>query len=176
MFKGFRVLWLVVLMLCSACLSAKAEDAVLARIPGLPPIKESSSFVKLQRRTLNSRSIIMYLIDRFEYSGADIIYNGFSFDSVFSAKIARWFLSRYYGGQTPEEWILKWCNRSVPGNQLIKVKTADGVEYLGRDVLMQELNDLYDVLASPEALEPETAADIIVPEESSTVVSEELIA
>ena len=109
---------------------------------GFQPLTESSAYRQYQRRPKNDLSKLLFLIDRFAQSKVEIIYDGFHFQAAQAAGMARWFLSRNYNKQTAEEWVLQWCNTTVPRGKIILVKLPDGSTELGREVLLGELEAL----------------------------------
>ncbi|MBP9866087.1 MAG: hypothetical protein KBC91_06770 [Candidatus Omnitrophica bacterium] len=106
---------------------------------GFQPLAESMAYRQYQRRTKSDLSRLVFLIDRFAQSKVEIIYDGFHFPASQAAGVARWFLSRNYKKQTPEQWIYQWCNTTVPRGKIILVKLPDGSTELGREVLLGEL-------------------------------------
>jgi len=109
---------------------------------GFQPLAESVAYKQYQRRPKSDLSKLLFLIDRFGQSKVEIVYDGFHFPAAQAAGVARWFLSRNYKKQTPEQWIFQWCNTTVPRGKIILVKLPDGSTELGREVLLGELSAL----------------------------------
>lgn len=136
-------------VLMALCLSmfahpAMAEEELL--YPGFPSIKESDAYQKLRTRPATDHSKLLYLIDRYEDSDIKIRYNGYLFDSGFSAYVARWFLSRQYRGETPKEWVVKYCDKSLIKEEPIWVKLPNGEFAQSKPVLFAEIEALEAVL------------------------------
>ena len=91
------------------------------------------------------------MIDRFTDSEVKIVYDGVYFEPGVVGPIARWFLAHHYSKETPEKWIMSWCNTSVPAGNLIYVQLPDGSFRLGREVLLQELTLLNERVAIKRA-------------------------
>lgn len=120
--------------------------------PDFPPIKESTAFKQFVKRPPSELSKLVYLIDRFSEAKVKINYDGFFYDAPFSAKVAKWFLARRYRSQSAEEWIMLWCNKSVPGGSLIWVIDSQENTKLAREVLFEELKTLHAVLIENDAI------------------------
>ena len=108
----------------------------------LPPLLESKAYQDFKLRPDTEQSKLLYLIDRFQDSGVQVGYNRVFFDSPLAARVARWFLLRFYRGETVDEWLVKWCYRSVPSGDLIWCKFPDGTKELSLPVLKGELEAL----------------------------------
>jgi len=126
-------------------LAAPEKNRTKPFYEGFPELSESRAYKQYQRRQKSDLSKLLFLIDRFAQSKVEIIYDGFHFPSAQAAGMARWFLSRNYNKQTPEEWIYQWCNTTVPRGKLILVKLPDGSTELGREVLLSELAALKEL-------------------------------
>ncbi len=78
--------------------------------------------------------------------------------------MARWFIARRYRKETVEQFINKWCNATVPGNNLIWVKFPNGDFKLSKEILTSELKQLEETitqdLASKKKPEPIQVTDI----------------
>lgn len=111
-------------------------------VPGLEPIRGSRAYEQYSLRQKNDFSRLLYLIDRLGTVDAAVIYDGYQYDMRFVSAVSKWFLYRFYKNQTPEEWVLQWCHRSIPGNSLIWVRFPDGTRQQSRDVLLAELRNL----------------------------------
>ena len=125
---------------------AMGQEYVL--YPGFPPLKQSQAFTEFLKSPRNDYAKLLFLIDRFGDADIKVIYNGYEFEALFAAGVARWFLKIYYRGQDPKTWILQWCNRSIPNDELIRVKLPDRRYLLSRDVLSKELAQLQEAIAS----------------------------
>lgn len=123
-----------------------ASESPKPLYPGFPVIEESRAYEKLKAREVTDLSILHYLIDRYEESDIKIRYDHMTVSSRFAGKIARWFLASRYKGETPEQWILKWCHRTIVGDNSIWVLLPDGRYLLSREVLQQELDHLHAIL------------------------------
>ena len=114
--------------------------------PGFPALHESRAYQTLIRRPITDRTKIMYLMDRFSEANIQIIYDGYYFNAVVASGIARWFFARNYRGETSKQWIMRWCNKSING-EFIRVKLPDGTFKLAREILLDEIKSLEDMLA-----------------------------
>ncbi len=132
-FRKFRsLIWFAVL--ASFACPSYAQNP----IDSFPSVAQSKAYHLFKSKTDTDFAKLLFLIDRFEHSGIQVVYEGHYFDGIFAAKIARWFLARKYRKETPEDWIMRWCNTSL-GGQLIYVKFPDGKFRLSREVLFDEL-------------------------------------
>ena len=120
---------------------------VSAGTPAFPSLRESGAYQQFKLRPVSDLSRLIFLIDRFSDTGVEILYDGSYYKAKFAARIALWFLSTHYKKETPEQWIMRWCNVSVPANNLIWVKLPGGKVRLAREVLMEELKALDRALA-----------------------------
>ncbi len=112
----------------------------------LPPLEQSKAYQDFKMRPDTEQSKLLYLIDRFQDSGVQVGYNSVFFDAPLAARFARWFLLRFYRGETVDQWLVKWCYRSVPSGDLIWCKFPDGTQKLSMPVLMGELEALNQTL------------------------------
>lgn len=119
-------------------------------------IEDSPAFEQFLMRPKSELSKVLFLIERFGDQPVEIRYDHHYYTAEFSARVARWFLTRNYKKETAHQWIMKWCNRSVPGGNLIWVKLPSGKNRMAREVLLQELNDLEKVT---EAVEKKTVSN-----------------
>jgi hypothetical protein len=119
--------------------SAKSDKSAF---PGLNPIEESLAFQQYLERAVSEESKLIFLIDRFGESDFQIVYEGHYFNAPFAARVARWFMARRYREQSAREWIMTWCNSSVPAGNLIWVKLSNGKFKLSREILLVELKVL----------------------------------
>lgn len=107
--------------------------------PGMPALEESLAFKQFQRRVYSPLSVLIYLIDRYKEAKIKIVYDGNYFDAVFAATVAKWFLKARYRGETPEQWILRWCDTGIGSGKPIWVQDAYGEFKMSREVLFDEL-------------------------------------
>jgi hypothetical protein len=114
--------------------------------PEFTSIRESKAYKKFSVRPYSNLSKIHYLIDRFGEAQIEIVYDNQTYAAAFATTVARWFLARNYKKQTPEEWVNQWCSRSIVSNKLIHIKLPDGKFLLAKDVLLQELQELDQVV------------------------------
>src|SRR3989338_5969742 len=99
-------------------------------------IEDSPAFEQFLMRPKSELSKILFLIERFGDQSVEIRYDHHYYTAEFSARVARWFLTRNYKKETGHQWIMKWCNRSVPGGNLIWVKLPSGKSRMAREVLL----------------------------------------
>ena len=161
--KAVRILGFVAATLFVLQASGYAENP----LDSFPSVLESKAYHQFNGRPVTEFSKLLYLIDRFEHSPIEVVYDGHYYQAVFAAKIARWFMARNYRKETVQEWIMRWCNTSI-GGKLIYVKFPDGKFRLSREVLMDELKSLdaamkeAELAAEQEKKQP-AAADMLVP-------------
>ena len=124
---------------------------------GFPPIDESTAYQQYQTRPVSELSKIIYLVDRFVDSKIQIKYDDHYYSAPFTARVARWFVSIRYKNETAKDWILKWCNTSVPAGNLIWVKFPDGHFRLAREILLNELTAL-----EKKMKEQQTSSQVLV--------------
>jgi hypothetical protein len=122
---------------------------------GLPPLKESNAYQQFKVRPISDFSKLIYLVDRFGSLKIQIKYDGNYFSALFAGRIARWFLQRNYKDEPPHDWIMKWCNQSVPAGNLIWAKMPDGKFRLAREVLLEEMDALEKAMAEDGLRLPE---------------------
>lgn len=124
---------------------------------GFQSLANSAAYRQYQHRPKSDLSKLLFLIDRFAQAKVEIIYDGFHFKTTQVVGMVRFFLSRNYNKQTPEQWIYQWCNTTVPRGKIILVKLPDGSTQLGREVLFGELAALEELeVASQGVLSVET--------------------
>lgn len=142
--KPFR---LTILLLCIAALPVAAENSYQPFYSGLTPVQESKAFkILVSRIPVTDIAILHYLIDRFEKSEIRIHYDDLKVAAPFAAKVAHWFLVTRYKNETPEQWILRWCNKTIIKNNLIWVELPGGEFLLSREILFRELDAVYAAL------------------------------
>jgi hypothetical protein len=147
--KSMRGIFLLGLCLVSlAAASFSGPDSA-----SLAPIQESEAYKKFSRRPQSDMSKLIYLIDRFEPSGAVVEYDGFSFNAPIAALAARTFLARNYKNESVEQWIQKWCTTSI-GGQRIFARFPDGSYKQSRDILLEESEALDEVLEAKPQQKP----------------------
>ena len=118
---------------------------------GLSHLTESQAYQQYRNRPVSELSKIIYLIDRFMNSGIEILYDGHYFSAQFSGRVARWFLATHYRKENAEQWVMRWCNTTVPAGNLIWVKLPDGKFLLAREVLLSELKKLNEMTPPPSS-------------------------
>ncbi len=118
----------------------------LALYPEFQEIRESKAYKLFRTRPTSEFSKLLYLIDRFSEEDIQIVYDGHYFTTRFVSRLARWFLSRKYHSETSSEWILRWCNTTVPKGNYIWVKFPDGRFRRAREILVEELRRLDQVV------------------------------
>ena len=148
--RSLTPLFLVILVLAVANTTLVAAG-VVPIYSGFPPLKESAAYQQYRSRPVSELSKLIYLIDRFADTDIQILHDSHYFDAKFAGHVARWFLSRHYRGETTSQWILRWCNASVPAGNLIWVKLPAGQFKLAREILLGELRDLETLAAETPA-------------------------
>ena len=146
-------------------LGALAYTGLAAPEQSLQKVLQSKAYHNFRKRSVSEKSKILYLIDRYQYSGVKIMYNGIYFDSPMAAHVARWFFFRFYKNETVEQWLVKWCHRSVPSGQLIWCKFPDGSFRLSKDVLSEAFAELEQAIAQTDLAEIPAAAGAAEPVE-----------
>ena len=154
------VLSVLILLIGSSFFSPVSHAAIKNEFG---PLRESTAYAQFKMRPLNDLSRLIYLIDRFSDTGVEIIYDGNYFKAKFAGRIAMWFLSQRYRKETPEQWIMRWCNVSIPANNLIWVKMPSGKVRLAREVLMDELKALGQAVEEDHIMAVIDAPRVTVP-------------
>ena len=143
--------------------------------PGFASIRESKAYERFSKRTLCDASKLIYLIDRFADSDIKIVYDEQNYEPAFVGTVARWFFARNYRKQTPKDWIMNWCNVSVITGRLIYVKLPDGRMVLARDVLLDEIEEINQVIRenqnAPTFISASDQKDIPSPTTGSSAVA-----
>jgi len=129
----------------------------------MQPLQESVAFKQYQTRPKSELSKLLFLIERFGNTDFQILYDGHYYSTRFAKQVARFFLVSRYEKEKAEKWILKWCNKTVFGGNLIWVKFPDGSTKLARELLMEELKVLDDVETVKEVIEPSSSVEFIEP-------------
>lgn len=106
------------------------------------PIRESKAYQQYKLRPVSEFSKLIYLIDRFYNCDIEVVYDGHYFKSAFAARVARWFLATNYKKESTKDWIMRWCNNTIPRGTPIYVKLPTGKFRLAREILTQELEEL----------------------------------
>ena len=117
---------------------------------GVEPLRDSSAYRQFKLRDVSDFSKLVYLIDRFGSTDIQIVYDNHYFKATFAARVARWFLKRNYRKETPQEWVMRWCNTSIPAGNLIWIKLPDGKFRLAREVLFEELAALEQAIGQED--------------------------
>ncbi len=156
------------LLSCSLAIPQTAHAAKNQKsfIEQYEPLRDSKAYKQFKTRPVTDLSKLFYLIDRFAGARVEIVYNGHYYKGAFVAQLAKFFLAQNYKKETPKEWIMKWCNVSVPSGNYIWVKFPDDSFKQSREVLMDEL----------AALEKALMQDVAIPPQPETVTVEEAIA
>jgi hypothetical protein len=136
---NFIISQLCLLLITSVTLFAQG---ILAVDELVPPAHQSDAFRQFTTRPYSELSKILYLIDRFGSTDVEILYDGHYYHARFAKQVARWFLFHHYRKETAEQWIWRWCNKTVVTNNLIWVRFQDGTSRLAREVLLEELGAL----------------------------------
>lgn len=109
----------------------------------MEPLKSSPAYQQYQRRPKSELSKLLFLMDRFKGSPAEVVYDGSHYDSSFALKNAKAYIAKNYKkNQRAELWVREHAYRSDPGRQLILFKYPDGNTRPLRDVLLEELAGL----------------------------------
>lgn len=126
--------------------AAEKTKSAQTNLGNFPPVLESKAYQQFKTRPVSDLSRIIYLIDRFSGTKIEIVYNGRYYKAAFVASLAKFFLTQNYKKETVDEWIMKWCNVSIPSGNLIWVRFPDNKFKLSRDVLKGETAALEAVL------------------------------
>lgn len=153
----FLSLWSCLFPLSSS--ASEKEAGTYKLFPGLKPITESTAFKRYQQHKPSDMAKLVYLIDRFVEADFMIIYDGLHFSTGQAGNVARWFLRQFYQGQTPEQWIYQWCDRTVPRGEVIWVELPDGSREMSRDILLSELHALEALKESGTSAGEETDSE-----------------
>ena len=151
MISKFKMTALVLLMILLNAGTGFSDESDKPLYPGFTPIIQSNAFQKFLSRPVNDESKILYLIDRFADSNIEIVYDGHYFSAALATSVAKWFFSRRYHKETPKQWVMKWCNSTVPSGNLIWVKLPNGKFKLSREILLAEVKSLDEAYAKRAA-------------------------
>lgn len=125
--------------MASKAVAAESVAAVFL----LEPLQTSAAFKQYQKRPKSELSKLIFLMDRFKGSPAEVIYDGSHYDSELALKTAKAYIAKHYKKKQPaENWIREHAYRSYPGRKVIFFKTPDGTPRPLRDVLLEELAEL----------------------------------
>ncbi len=131
--------------------ASPVSNAALADNKVCGPIRESKAYQQYRLRPASDFSKLIYLIDRFSACMIEIVYDGHYFKAPFAARVARWFLATNYKKETTsKEWIMRWCNTTIPQGTPIYVKFPNGKFRLAREVLLEEIDELDRILKQDE--------------------------
>lgn len=173
--KIFRISVMVVVSIF--VLESTLFSSKLFLYPGFEPVRESPAYRQFKLRAVSDFSKLLYLIDRFGSSDIQILYDNHYFKASFVARVSRWFLNRNYRKETPEEWVMRWCNTSFPAGNLIWIRLPSGKFRLAREVLFEELATLEKIIAEEDLKIAEASmAKVaeIIPSNVSTIQSHKL--
>jgi len=143
-----RILFAAVLFCASSSVHAQDSSSVNA----------SSSLDSFRNRPATEYSKLIYLVDRFGSSDMDIVYDGHHYKASSVSPLVRWYLSRNYRNESAEDWICKWCHRSMGNGERIWVRDSGGGLRSAKDLLMEELDRLDDWL--DVEVNPDTGSDL----------------
>lgn len=140
-FSGLLASALLVLAVSPSLNAALADNNVCG------PLRESKAYQQYRLRPVSDFSKLIFLIDRFSTCEIEIVYDGHYFKAAFAARVARWFLATNYKKDTKaREWIMRWCNVTIPQGTPIYVKMPNGKFRLAREILIEEIDDLDRVI------------------------------
>lgn len=106
----------------------------------LEPRGTSAAFNQYLRRPKTELSKLIFLMDRFKSSSAEVIYDGAHYDSEFALKAAKSYMAKHYHkNQEADAWIRENAYRSNPGRKVILYQERNGDAKPLRDVLLKEL-------------------------------------
>lgn len=138
--------WLLSCWLPAASAEEGGPEAFLKH---LPELEGTHAYAQYRSRPENELSKMIYLIDRFSETDAEILYSGKTFKTGAVARIARWFVkTRYTQSDRAESWINKWCHRTIPEGEMIWVRYQGGRYFSARDILLADLETLENVTFS----------------------------
>jgi len=90
---------------------------------------------------------LLYLMQRYQHKGFQIILDGNSYDSRVAFEKARRALIGYYQGEEAKVWIGKYLYRSPEKRKIIYLSFPNGVRRPLRDVLLEDLFRLQERLS-----------------------------
>ncbi len=131
--------WLISLVVPAAVAGERNVEVFLTQ---LPAVEETRAFEQYRSRPQSELSKMIYLIDRFGETNAEVIYAGKTFKTGMVARVARWFIKTHYNDEKAKGWINKWCYRTIPSGELVWVKGRDGSYFSARDILLADLGRL----------------------------------
>lgn len=134
--------WIMALIVPAAFAGERDAEVFLTQ---LPSIEKTRAFEQYRSRPENELSKMLYLIDRFGETNAEVIYAGKTFKTGMVARIARWFIKTHYKDEQARGWINQWCYRTIPSGELVWVKGKDGSYFSARDILLADLGRLESI-------------------------------
>lgn len=105
-------------------------------------IKSGYAFAQFENRPVSELSKLLYLIDRLGERDVEIRYGSHSYRSKLISGIARWYLSRHYKKERAEDWLQKWCYRTLRSGNPVWIKLDDGSLRSAKEVIKEELDHL----------------------------------
>ncbi len=108
----------------------------------IPPIQDSSAFIRYKNRIKTDLSKLVYLMERFNIQGLEIRIDGNIYPAALAFPFARAYLALNYNHEKAEDWIQKHCYRSPFTNEVMLVRMDGGPYEVGRDFLLRELEAL----------------------------------
>lgn len=146
------------LMFLGLTVSAFAEEGTFALYPEIGRVQDSDAYKQYLLRPRSEYSKLLFLIDRLGSVEVDVLYDGIHYKMDFIAPFARIFLSRNYHNETAQDWVMKWCNRSIRLSELIWVDLPNKKVKLAREILGNELKALDDAVAQEKTPPPAEAS------------------
>lgn len=159
-FQSWAHKGLFLVLFCLTTAAFAQELGTYGLYPGIGKLEDSDAYQQYLLRPRSEYSKLLFLIDRLGVvSDVDVLYDGIHYKMDFIAPFARIFLSRNYHDETAQDWVMKWCNRSVRLSELIWVDLPNRKVKLAREILIGELKAL-DAVApaeNPESTQPAEA-------------------
>lgn len=136
--------------------TAKAQEISPPPAPVLGFVQQpaaSRALQRFQKRPVSELSKLIYLVDRLGETKVDVVYEKKSYSSQLVLPVARWYLNAHYNKKdSAENWLSKWCYRSLGSGETVWVKYQDGSLREARDLLLEELDRLDSLCESNPGL------------------------
>lgn len=152
-------LWSILALALNLSFSQTLQAQELAPPPspgavlGLVQPASSRALQRFQKRPVSELSKLIYLVDRLGETKVDVVYEKKSYSSQLVLPVARWYLTAHYNKKdSAENWLSKWCYRSLGSGETVWVKYQDGSLREARDLLLEELDRLDSLCETNPAL------------------------
>lgn len=124
------------------------SPAVLG-VEGLQPLAESKAYQDFLKKPVNDFSKLVCLLNYFRTAPVIVQFEGIDYTAEFAYPFGLVYLMSNYHNEKPGHWIKKHCYRSIFSNKIIYFKFQDGTARPARDVILEKLQELEEVIPKP---------------------------